>query len=63
MVIVGGVLTVRWAARLSADHAASDEDALDEAAESGEPPQDGEPRDDPMPAMPDAGDDADTSFD
>jgi len=27
MVAVGGVLTVRWAARLSADHAATDEDA------------------------------------
>jgi hypothetical protein len=62
-VIMGGVLTVRWAARLSADRAASDEDAIDEADAYGEPPHDGEPTEDPMPAMPDAQDGDETSFD
>ncbi len=63
MVAVGGVLTVRWAARLSADHAATDEEGTSEAEEYRETPQDGEPADDPMPAVPDAKDDGETSFD
>lgn len=63
MVAAGGVLTVRWAARLSTDHAATDEDAVDEAEGYRETPQDGEPADDPMPGVPDAKDDGETSFD
>ena len=54
-VAVGGVLTVRWAARLSADHAAADEDgglAYDD--EGSEPPAD---------PMRDAPDGAETSLD
>ena len=63
MVAVGGVLTVRWAARLSADHAATDEDGIDEAEEDGEPSLGGEPPNDPMPTAPDAKDDGETSLD
>jgi hypothetical protein len=39
MVVVGGVLTVRWAARLSAAHVAEDETADDVGGDQ-EPPQD-----------------------
>ena len=63
MVAVGGVLTVRWAARLSADHAATDEDGVNGAEGSGELAQDGEPTDDPLPALLDTKDDGETSFD
>ena len=38
MVMVGGVLTVRWAARLSAAHVAADEgDDVDEPTDDGMP--------------------------
>jgi hypothetical protein len=40
MVAVGGVLTVRWAAHLSADHAAADEDGEEIAFDDEEPPDD-----------------------
>jgi hypothetical protein len=56
LVAVGGVLTVRWAARLSADRAAADEVGASIAFE--------EPPDDHTPATPDArDDDAETSLD
>jgi hypothetical protein len=45
MVAVGGVLTVRWAARLSADHAAADEDGGPEIAFDDEGPPDDSARD------------------
>jgi hypothetical protein len=63
MVAVGGVLTVRWAARLSADHAAADEDGEDPALEDVETPGDGEPPDGPMPATSDTPDPPETSLD
>lgn len=52
MVAAGGILTVRWAARVSADHAAADEDGPEIAFEEEEP-------------MPDAadGEATETSFD
>jgi len=43
MVAVGGVLTVRWAARLSADHAAADEGGDDATATEGATTDDGTP--------------------
>jgi Tryptophan-associated transmembrane protein (Trp_oprn_chp) len=57
LVAVGGVLTVRWAARLSADHAAADEDGPVISFDDGGAP------DDPMPNVPDADEDAGTSLD
>lgn len=58
MVAVGGVLTVRWAARLSADHAAADEDGAEMAFEDADSPEG------PEGPMPDAPDDApETSLD
>ena len=42
MVAVGGVLTVRWAARLSADHAATDEDVYATEGDA-DPMEDGAP--------------------
>jgi hypothetical protein len=40
MVAVGGILTVRWAARLSAAHAAADEDGPEISFDDEEPPDD-----------------------
>jgi len=57
MVAVGGVLTVRWAARLSADHAAADEDGGEVAF------NETQPGNEPMPSVPDTPDDAESSLD
>ena len=48
MVAAGGILTVRWAARLSADHAGADEEGPEITFEDEEPPEDlaADPRDD-----------------
>jgi hypothetical protein len=62
MVAVGGLLTVRWAARLSADHAAAEENGADLALDEREPHRGGEPPDESMPDAPDPGD-ADPSLD
>jgi len=53
MVAVGGVLTVRWAARLSADHAAADEDREEMALEDAEAPRGEEPPNTPVRDAPD----------
>jgi hypothetical protein len=63
LVAVGGVLTVRWAARLSADHAAADEDGEEPAFEDVETPRGGEPLDGPMPDTSDTPDPPETSLD